>query len=118
MKIVVFFQCHVSFQWFRGLGGVKVSQLCHVSHLNLGDHFPIKSRWLHTLESQFEKEKKKISDHFTLVVGFLPCYIYLDLPFVRKCVPFHPKNLPKGRNLMKFTYREDPGMISAHKDSN
>ena len=30
---------------------------------------------------------------------------YLDLPGVCKCVPFHPKNIPKGRD---FTYMEDP----------
>ena len=33
--------------------------------------------------------------------------IYLDLPSAVKFVPFHPKNLPKGRN---FTYLEDPGI--------
>ena len=34
-------------------------------------------------------------------------YLYLDLPSAVKFVPFHPKNLPKGRN---FTYLEDPGI--------
>ena len=38
--------------------------------------------------------------------------IYIYIPGSSKCVkfvPFHPKNLPKGRN---FTYLEDPGMIT------
>ena len=38
-------------------------------------------------------------------------YCYCRIPGSSKCVkfvPFHPKNLPKGRN---FTYLEDPGMF-------
>ena len=43
-------------------------------------------------------------------------FVYLDLPFVCvKCVPFHYKNLPKGRH---FTYLEDPGMYFIYKKYN
>ena len=41
-------------------------------------------------------------------MGFI--YIYICIPGSSKCVkfvPFHQKNLPKGRN---FTYLEDPGI--------
>ena len=41
----------------------------------------------------------------------MSCILYIYIPGSSKCVkfvPFHPKNIPKGRN---FTYLEDPGIL-------
>ena len=60
-------------------------------------------------EDTWEKKNTQIgTPHVKIKRKYI--YIYIYIPGSSKCVkfvPFHPKNLPKGRN---FTYLEDPGI--------
>ena len=64
-----------------------------------------------------KKYKNGLQKFFFLKVHQAKSNMALDIPRSSKCVkcvPFHPKNLPKGRN---FTYMEDPGIMDGWKTS-